>query len=666
MPRPVDSRAATLGRGLLIGTAGHVDHGKTALVRALTGIDTDRLPEEKRRGITLELGFAHLTLPGGSVAGVVDVPGHERFVKAMVAGAGGVDVALLAIAADEGVMPQTREHVDICQLLGIRAGVVAITKSDLLPELGEEWHGLLRADVEALTAGTFLEGAPWVEVSSRSGEGLAELRAALAAAAAAAPARPVSGPAFLPIDRAFTLKGFGTIVTGTLLSGALAADQPVDLLPGGPSGVRLRGLQRFGEEAARVEAGQRTAANLMGVDVDQLRRGLVLGREGELAATPMLDVLLENPRSGAALSATAKLLCHLGTDVVPCTAVLLEKDRLAPGETGFGQLRLARPIPALPGQRFILRGFAAARGRGRTVAGGAIVAILPKRRRPARPGAAEGLELLSGGDAVAKIEWLLEDAGPRGLDERELFLRTALPKAEIARALSALGSRDQAVLADRERRLFVGGRVFERLVGRAAELVLDHHRENPLAPGIPKEELRGRLASPLDAPLFGKLLAALAEAGRAVAEGDVVRSPSHERDVRETDTGPRDRILSKLAAGGLSPPGIPELASACDQPPERVAALLKLLAGEGRAVRVKDDLYFAAEAIEALRARLRAHLLTKGEITTPEFKEMTGATRKFTIPLGEYFDREKLTLRLGDKRVLRGAPAEGRGEGAAG
>ncbi|HUB09969.1 MAG TPA: selenocysteine-specific translation elongation factor [Myxococcales bacterium] len=640
-------------RRFVIGTAGHVDHGKTALVKALTGIDTDRLPEEKRRGITTELGFAHLDLPEGP-AGVVDVPGHERFVRAMVAGAGGMDVALLVVASDEGVMPQTREHVDICGLLGMRTGVVAITKGDLLPGLGEEWHRLLHADVHELIAGTFLEGAAVLEVSAKTGAGLPALVEALAAVAAKVPPRPVVGPAFLPLDRAFTLKGFGTIATGTLLSGSLEVDQAVDLLPDGPTGVRVRGLQVFGRNVGRVEAGQRTAVNLTGVEVGQLRRGMAVCREGELVATPMLDVALSNPVSGLRpLPATSKLLCHIGTDVVSCSAVLLGREALAPGESGFAQLRLSRPVAAHSGQHLILRGFGGTRGRGQTVGGGTVVAILPRRRRPGRPSATAGLDVLAGPDALAKIDWLLEDAGPGGLTERDLLRRTALPASEISQVVATLGSRGRAVLADRERRLFVGGTVFEGLLARAADLVLAHHRDNPLAPGIPREELRRRLASGLDVQVFAKVLAGLAAGGRLAVEGDTVRFLSHAQEVRETDSDMRRRLVETLAAGGLSPPGPAELAAGCGATPERVLALLKLLQAEGQAIRVKDDLYFAAVAIEELGARLRAHLVAKGEITTPEFKEMTGATRKFTIPLGEYFDREKLTIRLGDKRVLR-------------
>ncbi len=642
------------GRRLVIGTAGHVDHGKTALVRALTGIDTDRLEEEKRRGITIELGFAHLAL-AGSEAGVVDVPGHERFVKAMAAGAGGVDLVVLVVAADEGVMPQTREHVDICELLGLRKGIVAITKSDLLPDLGAEWGSLLRADLAALVDGTFLEGAPVVEVSAHTGRGLPELVQALEALAVEVPQRPIEGPAYLPIDRAFVLKGFGTVVTGTLLSGVLAAGQEVDLLPSGPLGVRLRGLQIYGRDTETALAGQRTAANLTGVDAADVTRGMVVGAAGALRVTSILDVEVVNLRtSERPLRARQKLLCHLGTAVVPCTVVLLGQKELPPGGRAFAQLRLAEPLPALPGQRFILRGFAQRGNRGRTAAGGTVLAVAPMKRRPGRAGATDGLGILRDGAPAERMAWLLEEAGAAGLDEGALVRLTGLPLRAVTEGLSMLGSQGRALLFDRSLRIYVGGRSFNGLVARAEKLVAEHHRAQPLAPGVPKEELRQRLAPNLAAHLFQRVLATLTAAGRVIADGETVRLPEHATIARATDTEPRVRLAAALQGGGLSPPTLSELAREVGLPGEKVVALLKLLVAEGAAVKVTDDLYFGAAAIEGLRQRLRAFLVEKGEITTPEFKALTGATRKFTIPLSELFDREKLTLRLGDKRVLRG------------
>ncbi len=448
-------------RRIVIGTAGHVDHGKTALVKALTGVDTDRLKEEKRRGITLELGFAHLDLGGGTVAGIVDVPGHERFVKAMAAGAAGIDLVTLVIAVDEGVMPQTREHLDICRLLGVPRGLVVLSKADLAPELGEEWLALLEADVAEACKGTFLEGAPMLRVSARTGAGLDELRRALAELARDAPERPADGPTYLPVDRAFSLKGFGTVVTGTLLSGSVAPGDSLDLLPKGGQGLRVRSVQVHGAEVKQALAGQRTAVNLPQVESKDVERGAVAVRAGQLRSTSMLDVELDLlAASPKALPARSKLLLHLGTAQVPAVVALLAKDDLPPGGRGYAQLRLARPVVALPGQRFILRGFTALPGRGQTAAGGRVLDVHPRRRRRSRPDALAGLEALAGSDPAARVAWLVEAAGFAGLSAAELFARTGLPERQLARTLEVMSTRGAVVLFDKERRAYASPPVY--------------------------------------------------------------------------------------------------------------------------------------------------------------------------------------------------------------
>ena len=489
---------------MIVGTAGHVDHGKTALVKALTGIDTDRLPEEKRRGITLELGFAHLRLPDGTTAGVVDVPGHERFVKAMAAGAGGVDLVLLVIAADDGVMPQTREHLDICQLLGVRAGVVALTKADLLPELGSDWRVLLEADVRTLLAGTALETAEVVEVSARTGEGQAALLDALGRAAAALPERSVDGPLFLPVDRSFTLKGFGTVVTGTLLSGALSPEEPVSLLPGLPGPFRARSVQVHGAQVARATAGQRTAVNVPAIAATDVRRGMVLTRAGELPETRTLDVELTLLAAAeAALPRRRTLLLHLGTAQVEARVRLLDVEALQPGETALAQLRLSAPLAALPGQRFILRGPRPLPGRGATVAGGRVLTLsAPRRRR----GAGAQLEPMRAGDGEARVRWLVRQAGYRGLTAAELFVRASLSQKVLSRTLEVLSSRGEVLLIDRERRLYLAGEVFQGLLGRALSLLQAFHEREPLKDALGREELRQRLSAALEPRLAVRLV----------------------------------------------------------------------------------------------------------------------------------------------------------------
>ncbi len=643
-------------RRVVVGTAGHIDHGKTSLVKALTGIDTDRLAEEKRRGITIELGFAHLALPDGTVAGVVDVPGHERFVRAMAAGAGGIDLVVLVIAADEGVMPQTREHLDICRLLGVPRGLVAVTKSDLLPDLGPDWWPLLEQEIAAAVRGTFLEGAPVLPCSARTGEGLPRLVEAIGALAAAAPERPADGPLFLPVDRAFTLKGFGTVVTGTLLSGAVAEGEAVALVPAPPGAapLRVRSVQVHGRPAGRALAGQRTAVNLPGVEPGAIARGQVLTHPGVVPATSMVDA--EVTLLGAApqpLKHRARLLLHVGTTQVPCTVALLQGESLQPGATALAQVRLGEPVVALPGQRFILRGFRALEGRGKTLGGGRVLAIAPRRRRRGRAADLDQVRALATGDDDARVHAVLQMAGPAGFAADALPGRLALPPRAVAAALERLGARGRVLLFDRERRAFVAGEVGEELAGKLLSWVEAFHAAHPLAAGMGREALRGKLPPVTDPRLFQRLLSQLAERGALVLEGDVVRRAGHAA-ASARGGALKDRVARAIREGGLTPPWVAELPAQAGASSGDVAAVLKLLLAEGAVVRVSSELYFDAGAVAGLRQRLVEFLRGRGAITTQEFKELVGATRKHVIPLAEYFDREKVTLRVGEKRTLRG------------
>ena len=644
-------------RRIVLGTAGHIDHGKTALVRALTGVDTDRLREEKRRGITIELGFAHLPLPDGSVAGVVDVPGHERFVRAMAAGAGGIDLVVLVIAADEGVMPQTREHLDICRLLGVPRGLVAVTKSDLLPDLGDDWLPLLENDIRAATTGSFLESAPILPVSSRTGDGLPALVEAISAVAREVPERPADGPLFLPVDRAFSMKGFGTVVTGTLLSGSVGIDSEVMLSPPrrAPEPLRVRSVQVHGKAVAHGLAGQRTAINLASIEAQAITRGQVLVEPGVVPVSNGLDVELTLLAAAPkALRHRAKLLLHVGTAQVPAAVAFLDRGELAPGATCFAQLRLTAPVAALPGQRFILRGFAAIEGRGKTVAGGRILAVAAHRRKRGRSADVEQLLTLATGDHPARIGAVLAMAGPAGLPASELSGRTAVAPKALGAALDRLGARGEVVLFDREHRAYVSGEVARALAARLVAGVKAFHASHPLAAGISREELRGRLPPITDPRLFARLLGQLVERGDLVTEGDHVRVPSHRAASGAIGGAVKARVAQALAAAKLTPPWLTELPGLVDAPADQVAAVLKLLLAEGSVVRVSSELYFDRTALDALRARLVAHLQQHREIATPQFKELVGATRRHVIPLAEYFDREKVTLRVGEKRVLRG------------
>lgn len=642
---------------VVIGTAGHIDHGKTSLVRALTGIDTDRLREEKRRGITIELGFAHLPLPDGTVAGVVDVPGHERFVRSMAAGAGGIDLVVLVIAADEGVMPQTREHLDICRLLGVPRGLVALTKSDLLPALGSDWLGLLEGDIREATRGTFLEGAPLVPVSSTTREGLDRLVAEVAKLSAEVPERPADGPLFLPVDRAFSMKGFGTVVTGTLLSGSVGEGDLAALLPGPPGAdpLRVRSAQVHGKATPRALAGQRTAVNLPGVEPQAVQRGQVLVQAGVVPASSILDVELQLLAAAPKpLGHRAKLLLHVGTAQVPATVALLDRGELAPGGTALAQLRLGEPVAALPGQRFILRGFAVLEGRGKTVGGGRVLAVAAPKRRRGRPEATAQLATLAGGDPAARLQAVVAMAGPAGLELAGLVGRTALSPRAAQGHLDRLGAKGAVVLFDRERRAYVAGEVAAALQARMLAAVEAFHREHPLAAGVGREEVRGRLPPVTDPRLFQRLLAQAAEKGDLVVEGDLVRRKGHAAASGAAGGALVEKVGKALAAGGLTPPWLAELPAAVGASEADVQSVLKLLAAGGRAVRVSAEIWFDAAAIAGLRERLVAFLREHKQITTQEFKDLVGATRKHVIPLAEYFDREKVTLRVGEKRVLRG------------
>ncbi len=637
---------------MILGTAGHVDHGKTTLVKALTGIDTDRLPEEKRRGITLELGFAHLTLPSGKTVGVVDVPGHERFVKAMAAGAGGIDVALLVVAADEGVMPQTREHVDILSLLGVRKGLVVLTKADLLPELGAEWRELVEADARALLLGTPLEGAPLLPVSARSGEGLPGLLAALDALAKSFPERGADGPLFLPVDRAFTAKGFGCVVTGTLLSGRLALEEEVSLLPLLPGPFRVRGLQVHGKPVEKAQAGTRVAVNVAGVETEAVSRGLVLTRAHELSPTRSLDVELTLlPSVESPLPRRSRRLVTLGTAQVEAVVRLLDVDALRPGETCFAQLRLAAPLAAMPQQRFIVRGSTMSAGRGATVAGGRVLALDTPRRRA---GAAERLARLAQADLDTRLLWLLAEAGYAGLEETELFARASAPPKELARALETLAAKGKLVLVDKEARRFLSKEVLSALEARALARLEAFHAASPELDGLSKEELKQRLGVPSERT-FQRVLTALADAKRVEATLDRVRLPGRGRAFTEAAEKARAALKHALHSSGLSPPTLSELALLVKAPEARVAELLGALVAEGAAVKA-SELWFDAQAVLALQQKLVAHLAAHGGISTQEFKELVGQTRKYVIPLAEYFDTIKVTLRVGDRRVPRKRP----------
>lgn len=621
-------------RNIIAGTAGHIDHGKTALVRALTGIDTDRLPEEKRRGISIELGFAHLELPGGLRIGFVDVPGHERFVRTMLAGSTGIDLVLLVVAADESIKPQTREHFEICRLLGIPRGLVALTKADLVEA---EILELVRLEVEEFFAGSFLAGAPIVAVSAVTGLGLDELKAALARVAAEVPVKDASRHFRLPVDRVFSMRGFGTVVTGTLVSGRVRLEDEVEVQPGGKR-FRVRGIQVYNQPVREAVAGQRTALNLAGAEIEELARGVTLVAPGLFSPARVFDAEFELLASARPLKDRAPVHLHSGTAEVIAEARLLDAaGSLSPGSRGLVRFRLREPALVLPGDRFIVRMFSPVV----TIGGGAVIEIDPPERLR-RAEAAERLRRLAASEPGGRLALWVKEA-PYGLTMPELIARTGLTPAEIdaaCRSGAFLRIEGPPVrLIDRA--------VLDRLRERIEAAVERFHQEQPLAAGMPREALRAE-AVPASEP---SLLEALLEASaRLVAEGDTVRLAEHRLVLNQEDEEALARIENAFERAALAAPRAEEVLAASGVEAARARKLLEILLRQGRLVRVGNELIVHACALEALRQLLAGR---RGErFTVSQFKDWTGISRKYAVPLLEYLDRARLTRREGDWRVV--------------
>ncbi|HZO57590.1 MAG TPA: selenocysteine-specific translation elongation factor [Bryobacteraceae bacterium] len=604
---------------LVLGTAGHIDHGKSALVRALTGIEPDRWEEERRRGITIDLGFAHLDLDSLRIA-FIDVPGHERFIRNMLAGAGGIDAVVLVVAADESIMPQTREHFDICRLLGIRHGVVALTKSDLV---SEELLELVRMEIEEFMRGSFLEGAPVIAVSAKTGAGLEELKRELLVLAGRVAGKDSSRHLRLPVDRSFTLKGFGTVVTGTLISGCVESEQEVEMHPLGRV-LRVRGLQVHNESATRASAGQRTAVNLVGVEAVELGRGMTLAEPGVLRSTTRVDAEIELLATARALKHGAPIHFHAWTSETAAKVQLLEANFLEPGSRGMARLSLEHPVLLLPGDRFILRTFAPPV----TVAGGVVVDIDgPERMR--RPQLAKRTAELAAGTAQQRVERLVRESA-FGMPSAELVARTGLRHEEL---------NGGPWFVDREW-------LNQRRAAMEAALAA-FHKQNPLLPGMPLEELRSRALG--DAPAF-LMDHVLRESPTLVTEKETIRLRSHQLAFQEDEAAAIEKIEAAFAAGALAVPATNEVLARCGVEPARARALLQVLLRQGRLIKVSPELVYHAGAIEGLRTLLAGK---KGaRFSVSEFKNWTGVSRKYAIPLLEFLDHQRVTRREGETRLV--------------
>jgi selenocysteine-specific elongation factor len=635
--------------GLVLGTAGHIDHGKSSLVLALTGVDPDRLPEEKARGITIELGFAELDLGEGARVSLVDVPGHDKLVRTMVAGATGIDLLLLVVAADEGVMPQTREHVAICDLLGIDRCVVALTKTDLVDA---EMIELAREDVRELLAGTALRDAPSVPVSARTGEGLDDLRAALRELACASPPRTArTGPPRLPIDRVFAMRGFGPVVTGTLTGGALQIGDGVEIQPSGRQ-ARIRGLQVHGVACERAAPGSRCAANLQGLEIADLARGDVLTHPDAMRSTVSADVELvwlpsaPNGSGGVSielLTGTAERRAHLAP---------IGGEALLPGARCFARLHVDDgPVPLLPGDRFIARGFVRGPGAGATLGGGVVLDVAPPHRRRSDPALARELRVLARRDLRDDLRERVRRSGFAGVGFERLRKETGADETSVRAMLESLAAAGEIAAAGA--RTFVDASAVERLQERLEAALESLHAAEPLRPGMPRGALRGQLPGNVPGEVGELVIARLEAAARIDVLGDLVRRAGHAPTLDAEARAATERILAQAREAGLDPPSPRDWAVRLGVSVDRLRDLLAHLERSGDLVRAPGDLWFDRRAVEALRGRVVAHLVAHGRIDPAAYKALTGTTRRTTVPLMELLDELHVTRRQGDVRVLR-------------
>jgi selenocysteine-specific elongation factor len=631
---------------IILGTAGHIDHGKSALIKALTGVDPDRLKEEKLRGITIELGFADLTLPSGQHLGIVDVPGHERFVRHMVAGATGMDLVALVVAADEGVMPQTREHLEICQLLRVKLGLVVLTKIDLVEP---DWLELVAEEVREALKGTFLEGAPLVPFSAVTLEGRDELLETLAELAARVPPKPAKGIFRLPVDRVFTIKGFGTVVTGTAISGALKVGEAAAIYPPGFK-ARVRGLQVHGQAVEQAVAGNRTAINLQGLEKEELERGMVVASPGTLISSRRLDAYLEVLASAPRpLKHRQAVRLHTGTSERVAMPLLLDADELAPGASGYVQFFLREPLALKPGDRLVVRSFSPAFTWG----GGIVLHVNPPRHKRRAPEVLAGLATLEKGEPEEVLRLYLEEAGAAGRSRAELIALLPWDATDLANLLNRLTLQSQVIFYDPENHRYVLAATAQTLQQEIQQLLTAYHRKHPLKPGLSKEELRRQLPPQMEVRLFNYLLTNLAGKKQIVQDKDLVRLASHKVKLAVDQEDFINKADALYRQGHFSPPTLKEVAAAVNVPPEKIKQLLQVLVNQSRLVKVKEDLYFHQEAISDLKAQLVDFLKKNQEITVVQFKDLTQTSRKFSIPLLEYFDGTRVTVRVGETRRLR-------------
>lgn len=631
---------------VILGTAGHVDHGKTALIKALTGIDTDRLKEEKERGITIELGFASLKLESGQRLGVVDVPGHEKFVKNMVAGAGGIDLVVLVIAADEGVMPQTREHFDICSLLGIKKGLVALTKVDLVDE---EWLDLVKDDVREFLKGTFMEESPIIPLSVITGEGLPEFHSALDKMVSGIEEFSDTGLFRLPVDRVFTMKGFGTVITGTLMSGEVRVGEAVEIQPGRIT-AKIRGIHVHNESVEAAEAGQRTAINLQGIEKTTVHRGDVLSHLGAFMPSNRFDMFFRYlPSAGRKLKNRTLVRFHSGTSEVISRIILIGRDEMEPGEAGYAQVILEKSTVAMAGDRFVIRSYSPVR----TIGGGEILDSFPGKHKRHSDGILDEFNTLRGGADSERTAVILGRAGLGGISSNELVARTGIKLGSMNKILKEMSSKKQVISLSRDEPRFISFPAYKRLQEEILSEIEGYHKKFPLEEGIQKEELRTTLGQFIDPGLFNAAIRNMEKAGKIVADRENVRISGHTVNLKGEQEELRREIEKIYLESKLTPPSTKATVEGFADKKKQAESVLKVMQNDGMLMKVSEDMHFHKDILERLRGDYRNLLLRDGKSTLASFKDMTGLSRKFIIPLMEYFDKTLLTIRVGDHRVLR-------------
>ncbi|MFC1857193.1 selenocysteine-specific translation elongation factor [Thermodesulfobacteriota bacterium] len=631
---------------VILGTAGHIDHGKTSLIRAVTGIDTDRLKEEKLRGITIELGFASMDLPGGQHVGIVDVPGHEKFIKNMVAGATGIDMVAMVIAADEGVMPQTREHMEICVLLGIQHGLVVLTKTDLVDE---EWLELVTEEIKDFVRGTFLENSSIVPVSSATGRGLQDFIKAVDALSEAIPDRPPTGLFRLPVDRVFTMKGFGTVITGTLISGRVKVGDTIMLYPSRITS-KVRGIQVHNQSVSQAEAGMRTAINFQGLEKDSVARGDIVSSPDALTTSYMLDVSVHYLASNKKpIKTRTQIRFHTGTSEVLGYLILLDREELYPNDTCLTQIRIDAPVAIVKDDRFVIRSYSPVR----TIGGGRILNPIPPKHKRFKSVVIEALNNIAEVAPEDLVRHHVIQSGYAGISFVHLKIMTNLIDKQLNEILQRLLSKKIVLLVDKENLTYIHKDSFEKLKQKIFDYLDYYHKANPLKPGMRKEELKTKFPSSLGSKFYNLTLNQMMKDKEVVQDEDTVRLTSHAVSLGYDQEQVKKKISEAYRESGLTPPYFKELSKILEIDGATAKDVLLLLVDEGFIVKVKEDLYFYTRAVKDLEKSLVDFLLKNGEITTPQFKEMTGVSRKFLIPLIEHFDARNVTIRVGDIRKLR-------------